>query len=128
MTEEELQRAIKGARDQLLCTATAARNAAAAENLAAGFRQHGNAYFQFIATPGMQPTNNLAEQAIRFVVIDRRITQGTRGEAGRRSAERIWTTIGSCTQKRRSVHAFPQQAVHAYCPAQPSPSLLLNTS
>ncbi len=26
----------------------------------------------------MEPTNNLAEQTIRFVVIDRRITQGTR--------------------------------------------------
>ena len=36
-----------------------------------------NVYFRFITTPGVEPTNDLAEQAIRFVVIDRRITQGT---------------------------------------------------
>jgi len=42
------------------------------------------AYFRFITTPGIDPTNNLAEQAIRFVVIDRHITQGTRSEKGRR--------------------------------------------
>jgi transposase len=128
MTEEDFQRAMEGARDQLLRTATDAPHTAAAENLAERFRQHGDAYFQFITTPGIEPTNNLAEQAIRFVVIDRRITQGTRGEAGRRWAERIWTTIASCTQKGRSVHAFLQQAVQAYFTGQPSPSLLPNTS
>ncbi len=47
-------------------------------NMVARFEQHGEAYFEFITTPEIEPTNNLAEQAIRFVVIDRRITQGTR--------------------------------------------------
>ena len=28
----------------------------------------------FITTPAVEPTNNLAEQAIRYVVIDRHIT------------------------------------------------------
>ena len=55
------------------------------------FHKHGEAYFRFITTPGIDPTNNLAEQAIRFVVIDRRITQGTRSETGRRWCERIRT-------------------------------------
>lgn len=40
-----------------------------AQNLAKRFREHGEAYFRFITTPGIEPTNNLAEQAIRFVVI-----------------------------------------------------------
>jgi len=35
-------------------------------------------YFLFLEREGVNPTNNLSEQAIRFVVIDRRITQGTR--------------------------------------------------
>ena len=43
-----------------------------AQNLANRFRKHGDAYFRFITTPGVEPTNNLAEQAIRFVVIDRK--------------------------------------------------------
>jgi len=54
-----------------------------AQNLAKRFRLHGDAYFRFITTPGIEPTNNLAEQAIRFVVIDRVITQGTRSREGR---------------------------------------------
>jgi len=43
-------------------------------------REHGAAYIQFITTHGIELTNNLAELAICFVAIDRRITQGTRGE------------------------------------------------
>ncbi len=47
-----------------------------AQNMANRFRRHGEAYFCFITTPGMDPTNNVAEQAIRFIVIDRYVTQG----------------------------------------------------
>ncbi len=128
MSEAGFQRALEKARKKLIFTATHPPCTCAADNLAERFRQHGNAYFQFITTPGIEPTNNLAEQAIRFVVIDRRITQGTRGEAGRRWAERIWTTISSCAQQRRSVCMFLQQAVHAHFTGESSPSLLLNTS
>jgi len=61
-------------------------------NLAKRFEKHGESYFRFITTPGVEPTNNLAEQVIRFVVIDRLITQGTRSEKGNRWCERIWTS------------------------------------
>jgi len=94
------------------------------ENMAKRFRAHGDAYFRFITTPGLQPTNNVAEQAIRFVVIDRRITQGTRSEGGQRWCERIWTVIATCCQRGRSVFEFLCQAVEAYFHEQPSPSLL----
>ena len=62
-----------------------------ARTMADRFHQHADSYFRFITTPGVEPTNDLAEQVLRFVVIDRRITQGTRGEAGRQWCERIWT-------------------------------------
>src|SRR5262249_3278909 len=68
----------------------------AAQLLAARMERYGDSYFRFITTPGVQPTNNLAEQAIRFVVIDRHITQGTRSEKGQRFCERIWTALASC--------------------------------
>ena len=128
MSEAGFQRALERARKKLVCTARHPPHTRAAENLAERFRQHGEAYFQFITTPGIEPTNNLAEQAIRFVVIDRRITQGTRGEAGRRWSECIWTTIATCTQQGRSVFEFLQQAVHAHFTRQPAPSLLSDTS
>ena len=88
------------------------------------FRLHGEAYFRFITTPGVEPTNNFAEQAMRFVVIDRLITQGTRSERGRRWCERIWTAIATCAQQGRSVFEFLRQTLTAYFHSQPTPSLL----
>jgi transposase len=94
------------------------------QNMAARFAKHGKAYFQFVTTPGVEPTNNLAEQAIRFVVIDRHITQGTRGEKGRRWCERIWTIIATCSQQGRSVFEYLRAAVEAFFDQAPAPSLL----
>ena len=99
-----------------------------AQNIAQRFRKHGKAYFEFITTPGIAPTNNLAEQAIRFVVIDRKITQGTRGPSGRQWCERIWTTIATCTQQSRSVFEFLHEAISAFFDGRSAPSLLPNTT
>src|SRR5512144_2652241 len=93
-------------------------------NLARRFEAHGESYFRFLTTPGVEPTNNLAEQAIRFVVIDRLITQGTRSEAGNRWCERIWTVIATCTQQGRSVFAYLEAAVAAWFEGTEAPSLL----
>src|SRR3954466_15489209 len=93
-------------------------------NLAKRFEAHGESYFRFLTTPGVEPTNNLAEQAIRFVVIDRLITQGTRSEAGNRWCERIWTVVATCTQQGRSVFAYLEAAVGAWFAGTETPSLL----
>jgi transposase len=93
-------------------------------NLAKRFEAHGESYFRFVTTPGLEPTNNLAEQAIRFVVIDRLITQGTRSEAGNRWCERIWTVIATCSQQGRSVFAYLEAAVGAWFEGTEAPSLL----
>ena len=95
-----------------------------AQNLANRFRTHGNAYFRFITTPGIEPTNNLAEQAIRFVVIDRYITQGTRSERGRLWSERIWTVLATCARQGRNAFDFICQSIQAHFSDQPLPSLL----
>ena len=95
-----------------------------AQNLADRFRKHGDAYFQFITTPGIEPTNNLAEQAIRFVVIDRYITQGTRSEKGRTWSERIWTVLATCASQGRNAFDFICQSIQAHFSDQPYPSLL----
>jgi hypothetical protein len=98
------------------------------QNLAERFRKHGDSYLRFITTPGIDPTNNLAEQAIRFVVIDRLVTQGTRGESGRRWSERIWTTMATCAQQGRSAFEFLVETVQAYFAGVATPSLLPNSS
>ena len=99
-----------------------------AQNLAQRFHQHCREYLRFVTTPGMEPTNNLAEQAIRFVVIDRRVTQGSRSLAGREWLERIWTAIATCTQHGQSVFHFLNQAVRAHFADQTAPTLLFGTS
>jgi len=93
-------------------------------NMAKRFRDNGKAYFEFITTPGIGPTNNLAEQAVRFVVIDRRITQGTRSLKGRETCERLWTVVGTCALQGRSAFEFILAAVRAHFRGDPAPSLL----
>ena len=124
MTAEGFQRALEQARTDVINAATWAPRCSPAKNLARRFRLHGDAYFRFITTPGVDPTNNLAEQAIRFVVIDRRITQGTRSERGQRWCERIWTAIATCAQQQRSVFQYLREAVNANFNDQPIPSLI----
>ena len=92
-----------------------------AQNMANRFRLHGEAYYRFTTTPGMDPTNNVAEQAIRFIVIDRYVTKGTKG---REANERLWTVIVTCALQGRSAYNLILQAVHAYFYDEPTPSLL----
>jgi transposase len=87
-------------------------------------RNHGDAHFTFLDTPGIEPTNNGPERQIRFLAIDRKITQGTRGEAGRRWCERIWTTLATCAQQGRSAFEFIRHSIAAHFTDQPFPSLL----
>jgi transposase len=98
------------------------------QNMAQRFREHGEAYFTFITNSAVEPTNNLAEQAIRFVVIDRHITQGTRSESGRHWSERIWTVIATCVQQGKSLYEFLCQAITAWLENRPAPSLLAENS
>src|SRR3954447_17230350 len=124
-TEVGFRVRLEAARDEVLRRGTHGVPATRASgNLAKRFEAHGESYFRFVTTPGVEPTNNLAEQAIRFVVIDRLITQGTRSEAGNRWCERIWTVIATCGQRGRSVFAYLETAVGAWFEGTEAPSLL----
>jgi len=96
-----------------------------AQTLADRFRGHeADNYFRFLTTPGIEPTNNQTEQAIRHIVIDRHITQGTRGKRGQRWCERVWTMIATCRQQGRRVFEFFCNALNAHFRQEPAPSLL----
>lgn len=128
-SSETFQAALHAARDQLVWDATMesphTREALALENR---FYKHTESYFRFITEPNIEPTNNLAEQALRFVAIHRRITQGTRSIDGQLWSERIWTVLQTCDQQRRSVLAFLCAAVIAYFHSETAPSLIPDTS
>jgi transposase len=93
-------------------------------NIAERFRHHAEHYFRFLETPSVEPTNNAMEQRFRFVVIDRKITQGTRGQTGRRWCERIWTVLATCAQQGRSTFDFLHASILAHFKNQAPPSLL----
>lgn len=121
---ERWERAAAKARREVLAVARRSPTASEAQNIAKRFREHGDQYFTFLDRPGIEPTNNGSERQIRFLAIDRKITQGTRGEAGRRWCERIWTVLATCAQQGRSAFEFIHHSIVAYFTDQPFPSLL----
>jgi len=126
--EGTFQAQLEEARDDLLAMGKLAPETREAQNLAKRFETNGDAYFRFVTTPDVEPTNNLAEQAIRFVVIDRRITQGTRSKGGQEWCERIWTVIATCVQQGRSVMEFLEESIRAHFASASGPSLIFDTS
>jgi transposase len=125
LSAAEFQTQLEAARTEVLrCGTEEVPATKHSGNLAKRFAKHGASYFRFITTPGVEPTNNLAEQAIRFVVLDRLVTQGTRSEAGNRWCERIWTVIATCGQQGRSVFDYLSTAVEAWFHRTEAPSLL----
>jgi hypothetical protein len=121
---ERWQREAASARQEILQIVRRAPLRKEAQNIAQRFRDHGRYYFTFLERPGVEPTNNGVEQQFRFLIIDRKVTQGTRGEAGRRWCERIWTALATCAQRGRSAFVYLSQAIEAYFHGQAGPSLL----
>ena len=125
LTAKGFERAMLKARDRILKIGKRPpRGRAEAQALADRFRKHGREYFTFLFRPGAEPTNNLTEQALRFVVLDRKLTQGTRGEKGQRRCERIWSVLQTCRQQQRSAYTFIADAVRAHFMGRTSPLLL----
>jgi len=96
---------------------------AQAQTLAARIRTNAAAYFRFLDDERIEPTNNKAERALRHAVIDRRITQGTRGPAGSRWLERFWSIRETCRQQGRSLFRYCLQAITHHTAGKPVPSL-----
>ena len=124
MTPARFELAMAAAKREVILRARRAPARREAQNLANRFQENADAYFEFMSNPGVEPTNNLAEQAIRFVVIDRKVTQGTRGERGRRWCERAWTMLATCAQQGRSAFGFLSEAILADFKGESPPSLL----
>lgn len=97
---------------------------AGATDMVDRLKTYGEEYFRFLEDPTTEPTNNLAEREARHCVIDRRITQGTRGAAGQRWCERIWTVLATCARQNRDAFAFIAESVRAYYAGESQPSLL----
>lgn len=112
------------ARDEVLQIARRPPDRIEPQTLAARFRQHGREYFTFLEHAGVEPTNNRTEQALRFVVQDRKATQGTRAQRGQRWCERIGSALGTCRLQGRSAFHFLLQTLQNHFQRIPTPKLL----
>lgn len=82
----------------------------------------------FVHVPGVEPTNNLAERAVRHAVLWRKACFGTHSELGSRFVERILTTHASLRQQGRNVLEFIRDACVAKLQQSQAPSLLRPTA
>jgi transposase len=82
------------------------------------------ALWTFVEVEGVEPTNNVAERAIRAYVMWRKASFGTQGDRGNAFVERILTVCATCKQQRRNVLDYVTAAMEAYLRGRPGPSLL----
>ena len=61
-----------------------------------------------VGHPGVQPTNNQAEQSVRFLVIFRKIMFGTRSESGLRTHSILPSLVLTAMQQGRHPREFLQ--------------------
>jgi transposase len=78
----------------------------------------------FTRQPGVEPTNNAAERAVRHAVCWRKTSYGTDSESGSRFVERVLTVVASCRQQGRHVLNFLTDAIHAARTGAETPSLI----
>lgn len=121
--EEAFRRRMMRLKQKFLATGRRS-TATGATDMVDRLKKYGEEYFLFLEDPQTEPTNNLAEREGRHCVIDRRITQGTRGTAGQRWCERIWTVRATCARQNRDAFAFIAESVRAFYAGDPQPSLL----
>ncbi len=85
---------------------------------------HWEALWTFSRVEGVEPTNNVAERALRHAVLWRKGCFGSRSEAGCRFVERMLSVRATCAQQERSFFAFVTEAVQAAWAGRSAPVLV----
>lgn len=70
--------------------------------------------WRFLDEPGVEPTNNAAERALRFGVLWRKRSYGTQSEKGNRWVERILSLRQTCQQHAQSTFPIVVNAISSY--------------
>lgn len=73
----------------------------------------------FLYEEGVEPTNNLAERALRPLVIFRKLSRGSQSEWGVRFTERLFTVVCTLKQNAKNVFTFLTQLFQAHVGAGP---------
>ena len=90
----------------------------------ANLLKHTDALWTFVYVAGVEPTNNVAERAVRHGVLCRKTSYGTHSEEGSRFIERILSVHATLRQQQRNVLHFVDDACRAALSRGDAPSLL----
>jgi transposase len=82
------------------------------------------ALWTFITTPGVTPTNNAAERALRGPVIHRKLSYGNQSDDGERFTERSLSASVTCRLQHRSLLAYLRDLLTAHQTGGALPALL----
>ena len=93
-------------------------------NLAYALFVHNPHFFTFVHEAGVEPTNNVAERALRTAVQWRKIMFGTRSEDGERAVERLLTVTRTCHVQELNALVYLTAAIAAPRRRQAVASLL----
>ena len=93
-------------------------------NMATALFQHCGRLFTFLEHPGVEPTNNCVEQALRIAVQLRKIIFGNRSASGEVATARLLTVTQTCRMQGRNALEYLTEAIVRYRRHQPAPSLL----
>ena len=93
-------------------------------NFCTGLLDEYDALWTFCEAPGIDPTNNAAERALRHAVIMRKTQLHTQSEDGNRWIERICSVRETCRLQERSAIAYLVEAASAAHQGLPAPSLV----
>lgn len=85
---------------------------------------HHENLWRFLCNPGVEPTNNAAERALRGPVIYRKLSFGTQSEEGSRFVERIFSVVETCRLQKRNCYDYLVNAVTAKMAGKSAPNLL----
>lgn len=101
-------------------------NAAAGDvsNLARALFVHHPHFFTFVQEDGVEPTNNVAERALRTAVQWRKIMFGNRSDDGERAVERLLTVTRTCQLQQLNALVYLTAAIRGHRRRQPVGSLL----
>ncbi len=100
------------------------QHAAKAAGLAPSLLQLWPALWTFVRVPGVEPTNNAAERALRPAVLWRKGSFGTPSDAGNDFVARLLSVAATCRQQQRPLLAYLTAVCTAAHLGHPSPSLL----
>jgi hypothetical protein len=84
----------------------------------------GGAEYVLIDHPGVEPTNNAAEQALRTLVLKRKISGPTRSRRGDEFIARGYSAMETCRRQGRDLLDYLHGAVIAWIDKTAPPSLL----